>query len=222
MAGINNYGMQLSQEDIAEKKHRAFIGGLWEEIGRLQFEFLKARGLKPAHKLLDIGCGCLRGGIHFISYLEEGNYYGLDVNRSLIEAGLLEAREAGLLESKKPNLVVDDQFRLGVFGEMFDFMLSLSLFTHLPMNIIVRCLSEAKKCLKPGGVYFSTFFQAPSAAYLDELEQYPAVITKYDSDPYHYSIEELLWMASISGLEVEFIGDWGHPKNQKMAAFSVK
>ncbi len=32
------------------------IGGRWEEIGRLQFDFLVAEGLMPAHTLLDIGC----------------------------------------------------------------------------------------------------------------------------------------------------------------------
>ena len=52
------------------------VGGMWDEIGRLQFEFLRARGLKADHWLLDIGCGCLRGGIHAIKYLKTGNYYG--------------------------------------------------------------------------------------------------------------------------------------------------
>jgi ubiquinone/menaquinone biosynthesis C-methylase UbiE len=38
------------------------------------------------HKLLDIGCGALRGGIHFINYVDAGNHYGLDLNSWLIEA----------------------------------------------------------------------------------------------------------------------------------------
>lgn len=222
MRGVNCYGKELAKEDIDKKLHRNFVGGLWEELGQLQYDFLKAQGLKPFHKLLDIGCGCLRGGLHYIRYLEEGNYYGLDVNGSLIQAGALEIKEAGL-EGKHPRLLVDDQFRLDKFSETFDFMVSVSLFTHLPMNIIVRCLSGVRKHLKPGGTYFSTYFEAPKSACLDKLHQHPSgVITNYDSDPFHYSFEELSWMAGITGLDVKRIGDWNHPRNQKMAAFAIR
>jgi cyclopropane fatty-acyl-phospholipid synthase-like methyltransferase len=221
MRSINAYGEELTKDDMDKKIHRDFVGGLWEELGQLQFEFLKAQGLKPYHKLLDIGCGCLRGGLYYIDYLEDGNYYGLDVNLSLIEAGILEVKEAGL-EDKHPELLVDDQFRLDKFGETFDFMVSISVFTHLPMNIIIRCLCETRKHLKPGGAYFSTFFEAPKSACLDKIHQYPGeIVTNYDVDPFHYSFEELSWMAGISGLEVELIGDWNHPRNQKMAKFTI-
>ena len=222
MLGINSYGRELTQEDIERNAHRSFVGGLWEELGKLQFEFLKEQGLHPFHKLADIGCGCLRGGIHFIRYLDQGNYYGLDLNRSLIEAGIHEITKESL-ESKYPNLLLDDRFRLDKFGETFDFMISISLFTHLPMNIIIRCLSEARKRLKPDGAYFSTFFEAPTPAYLHSLTHQPGgIITNYDSDPFHYSFEELSWMAAVSGLEAHLIGDWHHPRNQKMASFSIR
>ena len=222
MSSINAYGNELTKDDIDKKIHRDFVGGLWEELGQLQFEFLKAQGLRPFHKLLDIGCGCLRGGLHYIRYLEEGNYFGLDVNISLIQAGLLEIEEAGL-EDRHPRLLADDQFRLDKFGETFDFMVSISVFTHLPMNIIIRCLSEARKHLKPGGVYFSTFFEAPESAYLDMFHHDPGgIITNYDSDPFHYSFEELSWMARVSGMEAELIGDWNHPRNQRMAKFYIR
>src|ERR1700678_1283527 len=42
--------------------HREYVGGLWEVIGKLQFDFLISRGLKPEHVFLDIACGPLRGG----------------------------------------------------------------------------------------------------------------------------------------------------------------
>lgn len=222
MREVNSYGKELTKEDIDNKIHRNFVGGLWEEIGQLQFDFIKAQGLKPFHKLLDIGCGCLRGGLYYIQYLKEGNYYGLDINNSLIQAGKLEIKEAGL-ENKHPKLLVENQFKLDKFGENFDFMISVSLFTHLPINIIIRCLSEARKYLNPTGVYFSTFFEAPKSAYLDRFHQHPGdIITNYDSDPFHYSFEELSWMANISGLQVKLIGDWNHPRNQKMAAFFIR
>jgi hypothetical protein len=91
------------------------------------------------------------------------------------------------------------------------------------MNIFIWCLSEARKHLNPKGVYFSTFFQAPKSAHLDKLHQQPGgIMTNYDSDPFHYSSEELSWMASNVGLAINLIGDWNHPRNQKMAAFYIR
>lgn len=59
----------LSSKQISKKDHREFVGGMWDQLGRLQLEFMIGAGLKPHHKLLDIGCGCLRGGIYYIQYL---------------------------------------------------------------------------------------------------------------------------------------------------------
>jgi len=221
MKGVNAYFKELTDEEIKNKVHRGFVGGLWEEVGYLQLEFLIKSGLTPNHKFLDIGCGSLRGGVHFIKYLQEGNYYGLDINNSLIEAGKKEAEEAGLLQ-KKPNLIVDDKFSFDKFNSKFEFMISVSVFTHLPMNIIVQCLNKARESLAPNGVYFATFFQAPSSLHLEPIKQQPGgVVTKYGSDPFHYSIDELVNMAKLANLELNVIGDWGHPRNQKMAAFSL-
>src|SRR5262245_17052197 len=87
MVGVNEYHRALTDEEIRAGAHRDFVGGLWDEIGRLQFDFLVAHGLKPEHKLVDVGCGALRGGVHFIRYLKPGHYFGLDLNASLIKAG---------------------------------------------------------------------------------------------------------------------------------------
>ena len=108
MSGVNSYGQQLSELDIRQNKHRDLIGGKWSKIGRLQFDFLLEHGLQPQHKLLDIGCGCLRGGIHFINYLEANNYYGLDINESLIKAAWHEVKLAQLA-AKNPQLLVSEQ-----------------------------------------------------------------------------------------------------------------
>ena len=68
--------------------HREYVGGLWEEIGRLQFKFLLRQGLAPSDCFLDIACGSLRGGVHFIDYLNPGNYLGIEKQRRLVELGI--------------------------------------------------------------------------------------------------------------------------------------
>ena len=125
---VNIYGRQLSAEEIAAARHRELVGGLWDEIGALQFEFLKGRGLLPSHRLADVGCGALRGGVHFVRYLEPGRYHGLDVNASLLEAGRRELAAAGLAD-RAPELIADGGFALSRFGVDFDVALAVSLFT---------------------------------------------------------------------------------------------
>ncbi len=90
LRGVNDCWRQSTADEIAGGQHKDFVGGMWDEIGDFQIGFLKARGLSPGHRLVDIGCGSLRGGVRFVSYLDRGGYYGLDINASLIEAGHLE------------------------------------------------------------------------------------------------------------------------------------
>ena len=219
MSEINKYGRQLTGEEIEAGVHRKMVGEMWEEIGRLQFDFLRGRGLKPAHRLLDIGCGALRGGIHAMDYLETGIYYGLDMNRSLLDAARSEL-EAAALEHKNPHLVLSDRFELGLFGQQFDYLLALSVFTHLFANHIVRCLAEVRKVLAPAGQFFATFFIAPHNVHLAPIVHQPGGIkTEYDRDPLHYSADEIRALARLTELSVEMIGEWNHPRAQQMVMF---
>src|SRR5437868_130600 len=84
--------------------HRVAVGGMWEEVGRLQLDFLVSRGMLPGHRLLDLGCGSLRGGIHFVGYLEPEQYVGVDASAELLVTGRLELQRAGLL-GRKPILL---------------------------------------------------------------------------------------------------------------------
>ena len=220
MKNVNSYDRELTPEEIDRGAHRDAIGGMWEEIGRLQFEFVKSRGLRPDQKLCDTGCGALRGGIHFVRYLDAGKYYGLDINASLLEGGRRELEKAGLA-AKNANLLADDRFEMSRFGAKFDYLLSVSVFTHLYANHIVRCLTEAQKVLAPGGQFLATFFNAPTSAHLQPIKQEPgSVVTYYDRDPFHYSPEEMTMLGSLAGLKTEVIGDWSHPRNQWMLAFT--
>jgi hypothetical protein len=91
------------------------------------------------------------------------------------------------------------------------------------MNLIVRCFVKARQVLKAEGRFFSTFFLAPSPGHIAPIKHHPSgVVTNFDSDPFHYSFHEIDWLADISGLSARLIGDWNHPKNQKMIELSTK
>lgn len=218
---VNVYGRELTPGEIAAGVHRDFVGGLWDEVGRLQFDFLRERGLAPHHRLLDVGCGALRGGVHFAAYLERGGYHGLDINASLLDAGRRELDAAGLAD-RDVHLLADDAFRARRFGTTFDVALAVSVFTHLPMNAIVRCLAEVRACLAPGGTFYATYFEAPQAAWLEPLEHPPGnIVTSYDCDPFHHAFDEIAAMARFAGLTASRIGDWRHPRGQVMVALEA-
>jgi ubiquinone/menaquinone biosynthesis C-methylase UbiE len=202
--------------------HRAVVGGLWEEMGQKQLDYLVEQGLRPAHNFLDVGCGSLRAGIHFVRYLEPGRYHGLDIQQHLLDAGRQELVAAGL-DPESAHLMQDDAFRFGRFDDQFDFALAQSVFTHLPLNTIMRCLAEIERVLRPEGRFYATFFQHPGPRLNTEpLRQSEKVTTHPDADPFHYDPDIFSWAVEGSTLEVDLIGDWDHPRNQQMLLFTKR
>ncbi|WP_154222849.1 class I SAM-dependent methyltransferase [Marinicella rhabdoformis] len=216
---INKYDYQLSEEEIEQRVHRLKVGGLWKQIGQLQFEFMLRNGLEAHNNLLDIGCGCLRGGVKFIPFLNASNYYGMDINASLLAAAEIEINRANLVD-RNPNLMLNSEFEFHKFEVKFDYMISVSVFTHLPVNNIIRCLQRVSENLKPNGKYFSTFFISEKSIELKPICHQPGnIVTHYDQDPFHYSVDEIKRMGSNCGLKTTLIGDWGHPRGQQMVKF---
>lgn len=203
--------------------HRAAVGGLWDELGQLQFEFLVSRGLRPHHHVLDIGCGSLRAGVKLIAYLDAGHYHGVDKDAELLRCGQ-ELELSADLRRKAPVLAHMEDFELHMLGRRFDFAIAQSVFTHLPVNRIARCLSGVHGVLARSGVFYATFFENERGPRHLEPLQWPTtdglVITTYfDRDPYHYDVDTFKWLCRRAGLRLDYLGDWGHPRGQRMLAF---
>lgn len=79
---------------VASGEQREIIGGLWDEVGRLQLDFLRRQGLEPHHTLLDIGCGSGRFAVKAVPYLEPNHYFGIDLSPSLLVRSTRRARWA--------------------------------------------------------------------------------------------------------------------------------
>jgi SAM-dependent methyltransferase len=203
--------------------HRWSIGGMWDVLGKLQFDYLVAHGLRPEHYLLDVGCGPLRGGIHFVRYLEPGRYYGVDRDEDKLIAGReVELQEQGLLD-KRPTLVVMDDFGFERLRQTFDYALAQSVFTHLTVNQIQRCVMNMEKVLRPGGKFFATFYENPKGKWnLEPVEQKRGIFTHFDRDFFHYDFATFEWIAEGTSLSVENLGDWDNPRNQKMLVFTKR
>lgn len=203
---------------------RAKVGGLWEQLGKLQFDYLIKNGLKPNHFFLDIGCGSLRGGIHFIRYLENGHYFGVDKNTQLLDGGKIELDENNLLD-KKPVLKLDDDFDFISLNQKFEYALAQSVFTHLPLTEIKKCIENVEKVLVNEGNFYATFFENyrkddPGEPIIIESDDGYTIETYLDKDPYHYRFSEFEKLVKNTSLSVKYIGDWNHPRHQKIMVFS--
>jgi len=134
--------------------HRGTVRGTkahWDDLGKLQLSYLKEQGLQPEHYLLDVGCGPLRAGVHFIGYLAPGHYAGIDKRGDNLEQARKKELPRYKLEAKNPHLLVNGAFEFSKLGMTFDYAIAQSVFTHLPLNNIIRCLVEMAKVLNPHG-----------------------------------------------------------------------
>jgi len=224
--GLRRAAALIEQSPPLEERRalaRQLVGGLWDEMGTAQFDFLVARGLRPHHKLLDVGCGALRGGVHFIRYLEPGNYYGVDRAEEMLEMGRIELDEAGLTD-RCPVLRRDATFDFGAFGQRFDFALAQSVFTHVPLNAVHRCLVRVSDVLTEGGVFYATFLDNggdphdPSPRTFPQPDM-PPTVAYPDANPYCYPVRFFEDLIEGLPLKLEHIGEWGSLRGQSMLAF---
>lgn len=216
------YDRQRVADQIDSGNHRNIIGGMWEEIGELQLQTMMHCGLKPEHRLLDIGCGCLRGGVHFVRFLEADHYCGIDLNDDLLEVGYQqELTDAERQKLPRSNLAANGNFDFSIFGEPFDYALALSLFTHLPFNHIRICLERLAGVMKPEGQFLATYFEIEDGrrSFEPKLQEPGGVTSHGAQDPYHYSLADFEW--AIRGLpwRVEKVAGFDHPRDQQLLKF---
>jgi len=207
---------------VAAGRHREAVGGMWDEIGELQINYLKSHGLMPHHTFLDLGCGSLRGGVRIVPYLDPGNYHGVDLNQSLLDAGYeREIIPAGLAARlPRSNLHCFDDFEISRIGVLFDAALAQSVFTHIRLQRIRDCLARVARAIRPGGAFHATYWRAPedlpagaSSVHVKNLTTFP------NRDLYHAKFSELCEAAAGLPWRVEDIGKWNHPRLQQMVTF---
>ena len=195
-------------------EHKAYVGGMWEEIGRVQFNFMVRQGLEPKDILVDVACGGLRGGRFFIAYLHPEHYLGIDHHAWLIDSGLRHEIHKRLRKEKRPQFVVSDRFEFHKFGRRPNYGIAQSLFSHLTNDDILLCLTNLRAAMQTGGRFYATFIPK---GFLPA--DYSNPTHSDDLQAFQYDAEEILDIGRKAGWQASYIGDWGHPRGQQMLEF---
>ena len=132
-------------------------GDNWDAHGELQRDFLISQGLKPHHRLLDIGCGTGRLARKVVPYLVPGGYHGLDI----AESAVIAACEVSVTEGwgdRKPT------FWIGEIPDAdlrFDFLWSFSVFIHLPQGIMEAVMRRTAAVMHSESRFFWAYVPEP-------------------------------------------------------------
>ena len=153
--------------------------GLWFVGGESDYKrvnqeylnyFVNLGGLKPNHRLLDVGCGIGVMASSLARFLDpEGSYAGFDI----VRIGIVWARKN--IGSRFHNFsfvhadifnkhynpkgkLASNSFRFPYEDGIFDFVFLKSVFTHLLPDSIQHYLQEIRRVIKPSGRCLATLF----------------------------------------------------------------
>jgi len=152
--------LQQRAERLGEK---AFLGVPvhgFEKGGRELLTYVLNSGLNPSSKLVDIGCGVLRGGYWLIHFLGPGCYCGIEPHAGRLAMGTQTILEPEVLAAKRPRFDTNARFDTSVFGEKFDFFLAYSIWTHASKPQIETMLDSFLRDAKEDGVFLTSFMPA--------------------------------------------------------------
>jgi len=190
--------------------HRAYVGGhgpqVWYGIGKRQYHYLVSQGLRSDHKFLDIACGSLRLGQWLIPMLDTGNYFGLEAEPALVQAGLDHEMLYDLATLKQARFGYGYDFDFS-FVPRFDMAIAQSLFTHLTPDDITLCLNNLAKVADSESTLFFTYHEG---------EEMRPDGPSHANKTFRYPETQIAEIAEGAGWTCEFIGDWGHERGQSM------
>jgi len=130
---------------------------MYDAIGATQFAILTLFfGLRERHKLLEIGTGVLRAARFLIPYLDAGHYCGVEPNTESVRLGIEFELGPDMAKRKKPRFISRSDFGFQEFGEQFDYVLSYSVFPHVPPSQIPIIFENAAECFHDHSMMLAT------------------------------------------------------------------
>ncbi|MFC1590906.1 class I SAM-dependent methyltransferase [Thermodesulfobacteriota bacterium] len=175
------------------------IGGDFSEVGQ-EFlnHFITLGGLQPHHRVLDLGCGVGRLAVPLTHYLNaRGSYHGLDIVpkgiawckkkisrcHSNFSFDLADIRN----DEYNPRGACDaGNFVFPYENDFYDFVFSVSVFSHMLPEGFENYMAEVGRVLKPGGITMHSQYLVNADAV--RCMQLPASAINFKHDCGHYRI----------------------------------
>ncbi|CAA0832543.1 S-adenosyl-L-methionine-dependent methyltransferases superfamily protein [Striga hermonthica] len=152
----NNHTLLPCPGNLLVEEHHSNYGEPWA-VGRDIFEFLVgSANLNPNSTVLELGCGTLRVGLHFIRFLDPERYHCLELDDLSIMAALrYELPSQGLLH-KRPLIVKGEDMDFGVLRSSlkYDMIYGTAASLHMPRTPVWTLLRRIAGCLRPEGLLF--------------------------------------------------------------------
>ena len=188
---------------LSKGRHRDIVGGRWDETGRAQMAALRAEGLAPHHRLLDIGAGALRLGCKAVPYLDPGNYWATDQSGPLMQRGYdLELVHKDRLPPT--HLIEDADFTFPGLPATIDYAIAFAVFTHLPANHLQRALTNLAARFPTLQRLLFTVFLAPDATQATTQYRQPdGVVTHPNRAPYHMLAQDVARITLACGFSAQ-------------------
>ena len=193
-------------------------------MGKLQLDYLVERGLEagalPTRRRLRAAA---RRASHFIEYLETGHYCGHRSATPKCSRPAREARAAAATAWSRSSRSCSQNASRRVrqhSGRPSTTRLAQSVFTHMQLNEHHALPRRDEPRVEPGWALLSLDLREPAREAVHR--RHPPVghgTSHYDSDIWHYGLDAIQFACEGTGLTVEYEGDFGHPKNQKMLVF---
>jgi cyclopropane fatty-acyl-phospholipid synthase-like methyltransferase len=154
---------------------------MYDTIGATQFAILTLFfGLRERHKLLEIGTGTLRAARFLIPYLDDAHYCGVEPNSESVGLGIEFELGSEVAKRKKPRFTARDDFGFHEFGEQFDYVLSYSVFPHVPPPHIPIIFQNASRCFHDDSMMLATaVFTASEEMIVDPQKWTRRPVNKY-------------------------------------------
>lgn len=194
------YYRAVMESDVASRSAHSAVGSpnlaRWNAVGRLQVDYLRSHGLQPGWRMLEIGCGNLRAGRHFIEFLDPGNHHGIDISPAIMLAARRTVAQQGL-QTKLPHLTLVDDLRFThLLDGCFDVVHAHSVFSHSPLEVIEECFAHVARVMAPGAFFDFTYDRTMGREH------------QVLHEDFYYRTDTLVEMAARHHLHAEPMEDW--------------
>jgi SAM-dependent methyltransferase len=215
MMQIRTDGLDFEEPEFEGRLERLRgPSGAWRIDRDVQARALGRLGLRPEHRLLEIGCGPLQAGAPLIRFLEPGNYTGVDISADRLDAAREVVRRFKL-EDRGPRLVLSEDFGLDQLDRgSFDRVWSFHVVIHFPESAVARFMQAVAALLKPDGIgWFSAWVTPERTEFNKRGSWLEFPVTEAGSDFFRSA-------AAAAGLDCNSLGtldEWGLPSDRPAA-----